>query len=154
MDERFNDGTELPYGWFTEGWTVKDGVIQTEASSGSSFDLEKLMGNNKKEDQDPEEAEKEGEGEGEGEAEGEGEGEGNGNGNKFDISSLFESFMGGNSKPNYLLTPPLVVNEGETLVFSAKKGKDGGSSSGMSISLGAADKHQYGVTPQEYRQSL
>jgi len=132
MDERFNDGTELPYGWFTEGWTVKDGVIQTEASSGSSFDIENLMGNNKKEDQDPEE----------------------GNGNKFDISSLFESFMGGNSKPNYLLTPPLVVNEGETLVFSAKKGKDGGSSSGMSISLGAADKHQYGVTPQEYRQSL
>ena len=115
MDERFNDGTELPYGWFTEGWTVKDGVIQTEASSGSSFDLEKLMGNNKKEDQDPE------------------------NGNKFDISSLFESFMGGNSKPNYLLTPPLVVNEGETLVFSAKKVKDEGSGSGMSISLGAAD---------------
>ena len=34
MDERFNDGTKLPYGWFTEGWTVKDGVIRTEASSG------------------------------------------------------------------------------------------------------------------------
>ena len=26
MDERFNDGTKLPYGWFTEGWTVKDAV--------------------------------------------------------------------------------------------------------------------------------
>ena len=38
MDERFNDGTKLPYGWFTEGWTVKDGVIQTKSSSGFSFD--------------------------------------------------------------------------------------------------------------------
>ena len=33
MDERFNDGTNLPYGWFTEGWTVKDGAIQTKACS-------------------------------------------------------------------------------------------------------------------------
>ena len=39
MDERFNDDTELPYGWFTEGWTVKDGVIQTEASSGGGLRL-------------------------------------------------------------------------------------------------------------------
>lgn len=41
MDERFNDGTKLPYGWFTEGWTVKDGVIQTIEADGSSryFDL-------------------------------------------------------------------------------------------------------------------
>lgn len=41
MDERFNDGTKLPYGWFTEGWTVKDGVIQTKASA--SFDLGSLF---------------------------------------------------------------------------------------------------------------
>jgi len=41
MDERFNDGTKLPYGWFTEGWSVKDGAIQTEASSG--FDLESAL---------------------------------------------------------------------------------------------------------------
>ena len=39
MDERFNDGTELPYGWFTEGWTVKDGVILTEASSGAALSV-------------------------------------------------------------------------------------------------------------------
>ena len=39
MDERFNDGTELHYGWFTEGWSVKDGVIQTEASSGGGLRL-------------------------------------------------------------------------------------------------------------------
>ena len=50
MDERFNDN-KLPYGWFTEGWTVDStGVIKTGASSGSSFDLEKLMGNTKKEE--------------------------------------------------------------------------------------------------------
>ena len=25
MDERFNDGTKMPYGWFAEGWIVADG---------------------------------------------------------------------------------------------------------------------------------
>ena len=53
MDERFNDGTKLPYGWFTEGWTVKDGVIQTAASSGFSFDLESLMGGGSPEKTEP-----------------------------------------------------------------------------------------------------
>ena len=51
MDERFNDN-KLPYGWFTEGWTVDStGVIRTKASSGFSFDLGSLIGgNDKKED--------------------------------------------------------------------------------------------------------
>ncbi len=42
MDERFNDGTNLPYGWFTEGWSVKDGVIQTIEADGTQrfFDLQ------------------------------------------------------------------------------------------------------------------
>ena len=102
MDERFNDGTNLPYGWFTEGWTVKDGAIQTEASSG--FDLEEMMNSEE----------------------------------GFDPSTLMESFMGG-SDPNYLLTPPLVVNEGEKIVFSAKKGKSDDSGSGMSFSFGSSD---------------
>ncbi len=131
MDERFdNKEKKLPYGWFTEGWVVKDSVVQTEASSGSSFDLEQLMGggNSKKEnepggdpgedpDDDPEE----------------------GNKNSFNIGDLLSSFMGGESKPNYLLTPPLMVKDGEKLVFKAKKGKKDNSGSGMSISLGAAD---------------
>lgn len=87
MDERFdNKEKKLPYGWFTEGWVVKDSVVQTEASSGSSFDLEQLMGggNSKKEnepggdpgedpDDDPEE----------------------GNKNSFNIGDLLSSFMGG-----------------------------------------------------------
>ena len=68
MNECFNDSTKLPYGWFTEGWTLKDGAIQTGISSGESTEG----------DDEP------------------------------DISSLLSSLMGGNSKPNYLLTPPLV----------------------------------------------
>ena len=40
MDERFNDG-QMPYGWFAEGWEVKDGVAQ-KASSG--FDMSTMMG--------------------------------------------------------------------------------------------------------------
>ena len=158
MDERFNDETKLPYGWFTEGWTVKDGVIQTNASSGFSFDISELLGTfgqkNTEETgtEDPEQsgggnnAPKKVEGEGTGEGEGAGnpeggepeeKGEGTGTGG-FDISKLLESLMGGGSKDNYLLTPPLVVNDGETLVFSAKKGKSD-SGSGMSISFGASD---------------
>ena len=41
MDEHFNDSTKLPYGWFTEGWKVKDGAIQTKSSG---FDLGSMMG--------------------------------------------------------------------------------------------------------------
>ena len=98
MNECFNDSTKLPYGWFTEGWTLKDGAIQTGISSGESTEG----------DDEP------------------------------DISSLLKSFMGGDSEPNYLLTPPLVVNEGQTLVFSAKKEKSDDSGSG-GFSFGSSD---------------
>ena len=47
--------------------------------------------------------------------------------------------MGGGGNDNYLLTPPLVVKDGEKLVFSAKKGKADDSGSGMSISFGSSD---------------
>ncbi len=46
---------------------------------------------------------------------------------EFDISSL----MGGGSSLNYLMTPPLNVQSGESLVFSARKGKDSGMGSFM-----------------------
>ena len=98
MNECFNDSTELPYGWFTEGWTLKDGAIQTGISSSEGAEG----------DDEP------------------------------DISSLLKSFMGGDSEPNYLLTPPLVVNEGQTLVFSAKKEKSDDSGSG-GFSFGSSD---------------
>ena len=133
MDERFdNKEAKLPYGWFTEGWVVKDSVIQTEASSGSSFDLTKLMGGGDPEEKgdDPEENPEENPDEKGDDPEDKG---------TFNMDDLLNSFMGGDSKPNYLLTPPLVVNEGEKMVFRAKKGKKDDSGSGMSISLGAAD---------------
>ena len=102
MDEHFNDSTKLPYGWFTEGWKVKDGAIQTKSSG---FDFSSM-----------------------------------GEGGSPDISELLSSLMGGDDD-NYLLTPPLVVKEGETLVFSAKKEKsdDSGSGSSSSFSFGSSD---------------
>ena len=133
MDERFNDN-KLPYGWFTEGWVVDStGVIRTEASSsGFSFDLESMMGNSKKEEpeDDPEDPD-----------ENPDDPEDNPEENKgqFNIGDLLSSLMGGDSKPNYLLTPPLVVKEGESLVFMAKKGGSDDSGSGFSISLGGQD---------------
>ena len=152
MDERFNNGTNLPYGWFTEGWTVKDGAIQT-ASSGFNFDLGSLFGGKPESEktEDPENTENpEGTEGNEGTEDPEGTGnsdpEGTGDpentqpgGGTPDISSLLESLMGGGSKDNYLLTPPLVVNDGEKLVFSAKKGKKDDSGSGMSLSFGSSD---------------
>ena len=54
MDERFNDGTKMPYGWFAEGWKVDStGVAkkgspdkgQSETGSGTpGFNMEDLMG--------------------------------------------------------------------------------------------------------------
>lgn len=40
MDERFNAG-EIPYGWFTEGWSVNDGSAQTKAAE---MDISSLLG--------------------------------------------------------------------------------------------------------------
>ena len=141
MDERFNDGTKLPYGWFTEGWTVKDGAIQTKASSGFSLDLEGLLGGgDKKEDPeggDPEDGKQEG-GDPQ-EDDPQGDGDEKTEGGTPDLSSLLSSLMGGGDSENYLLTPPLVVYDGETLVFSAKKGKKDDSGSGMSLSFGSSD---------------
>ena len=31
MDERFNDGTKMPFGWFAEGWKVEDGKAKSKA---------------------------------------------------------------------------------------------------------------------------
>lgn len=154
MDERFNDGTNLPYGWFTEGWTVKDGAIQTKASSGSSLDLESLFGgggDKKEENTETEGTGTEGAGtEGvqtpgeEGDETGdqsqeEEEKPSTGGMGDFDISSLLSSLLGGGgSSKNYLLTPPVVVKEGENLVFSAKKAKTS-KGSGTSISFGSKD---------------
>ena len=35
MDERFNNGTEFPFGWFGEGWKIKDGKAKAKATEDS-----------------------------------------------------------------------------------------------------------------------
>ena len=42
MDERFNDG-KIPYGWYADGWTVKDNAAQ-KGSSSAGFDMTTMMG--------------------------------------------------------------------------------------------------------------
>ena len=42
MDERFNDG-KIPYGWYADGWTVKDNAAQ-KGSSSEGFSMGTLMG--------------------------------------------------------------------------------------------------------------
>lgn len=100
MDERFNDGIKMPYGWFAEGWKVDDGKAKAQAtdeSSGFGFNMESMK-------QDP--------------------GENPGSTGMPGMQGMF----GGPRYRTYLLTPPVSVKEGENLVFSARKpsGDDGG----------------------------
>ena len=98
MDERFNDG-QMPYGWFAEGWEVKDGVAQKASSS--DFDMTDLMG-------------------------------------------------GGSSDFKYLMTPPLQVQEGEKLVFSAKKAE----ASGLGAMMGGSSDSTFVVEQSYYGEHL
>ncbi len=110
MDERFNDN-KLPYGWFTEGWKVDStGVVK----KGGGFDLSELLGsfgNNQPEENNPEENPENPEEKTENDS------------TKNQTPSIdLSKLMGGGSSYNYLMTPPLSVQSGEVLVFSAKKG--------------------------------
>ena len=96
MDERFNNGNNLPYGWFADGWEVKDGVAQKKAAEG--FDMTDLMGG------------------------------------------------GGSSGFAYLMTPPVQVQAGETLVFSAKKA----AASGMGAMMGGSSDSTFVVEQAVY----
>ena len=100
MDERFNDG-KMPYGWFAEGWVIKDNVAQKGSNPDSSGSNE----NDSTQTQTP----------------------------SFNIEDLMG---GGDDSYNYLMTPPLSVQGGEVLVFSAKKGE---ADSGMSSFMGGGD---------------
>lgn len=93
MDERFNDGDKMPYGWFTKGWEVKDGVVKKKSSQG--FDMNSLMG-------------------------------------------------GGGSGFNYLMTPPVQAQAGETLVFSARKGE----ATGLGAMMGGGNSDSTFVVEQ------
>ena len=118
MDERFNDN-KLPYGWFTEGWVVDStGVAKKK---GSSFDMSELMGEPGNDPENPDE-----------------KAENDSTKNEspgIDISKL----LGGGSSYNYLMTPPLNVQSGEVLVFSAKKGGADGLGSFMSSDSSGED---------------
>ena len=112
MDERFNDGTKMPYGWFAEGWKVSDGKAKAEATDGSSgFDFSQMMNMN------PEDMKGDG------------------------APNMMGSMFGGPRYRTYLLTPPVVVKAGEELVFSASKpsGDDGGFSFDLKAMMGMSD---------------
>lgn len=122
MDERFNDGTKMPYGWFGEGWKVSDGKVKAEAteeSSGFSFDPSQM---------------------------------GNGDPGQQGTPNMMGSMFGGPRYRTYLLTPPVVVKEGEELVFSAQKpsSDEGGFSfdikaiMGMTETIFVVDRSVYG----------
>ena len=105
MDERFNDGTKMPFGWFAEGWKIEDGKAKAEAtddSSGFNFDPS-TMGNGN----DPTQ-------------------EGSPN-----MMNGMGGMFGGPRYRTYLLTPPVRVKEGENLVFSARKPKADDSGAGI-----------------------
>ena len=97
MDERFNDG-KMPYGWFAEGWIVKDNVaLKGKASTKSSTENDSTK-------------------------------------TEMPTFNMEDLLGGGDGAYNYLMTPPLSVQGGEVLVFSAKKG--GGSDSGLGSFMG------------------
>ena len=104
MDERFNDGTNFPFGWFGEGWKVKDGKATAKATEDSDDNGFGGMG-----------------------------GGGSSTGGGMGMGSMF----GGDRIKTYLLTPPVAVEDGEDLVFSARKtnGDDDGMGGGMGFSF-------------------
>lgn len=115
MDERFNDGTKFPRGWFGEGWKVENGKAKakaTEDSGNSGFP---------------------------------GMGGGTGTQPSTNPSTTpsmngmpgMGSMFGGNRIRTYLLTPPVSVKEGEDMVFSARKtnGDDDGKGGGMGFNF-------------------
>ena len=107
MDERFNDGTKFPRGWFGEGWKVKDGKAKCKATEDSNNGFSGGGGFNPSQSENP--------------------------GGMPGMGGMF----GGDRKRTYLLTPPVSVNDGEDLVFSARKtnGDDEGMGGGMGFNF-------------------
>ena len=93
MDERFNDGTKFPLGWFGEGWKVKDGKAKCKATEDSNSGFPGGGGFSPNQNENPSQQGMPGMG----------------------------GMFGGDRKRTYLLTPPLSVKDGENLVFSARK---------------------------------
>ena len=100
MDERFNDGTKFPKGWFGEGWKIEGGKAKAKATEDSRNSGFPGMGGSPMKDNPTSD-------------------------NPMGALNMF----GGDRLRTYLLTPPVVVGDGENLVFSARK--TGGSASGF-----------------------
>lgn len=98
MDERFNEGPEFPFGWFGEGWKVDDGKAKAKATKDSGNKGFPGMGN------------------------------GNNPGGSSSPAGGMGNMFGGDRIRTYLLTPPVTVEEGDEMVFSARKtnGEDDG----------------------------
>ena len=100
MDERFNDGTKFPRGWFGEGWKIKDGKAKAKATEDSGNSGFPGMGGGGMPSTNP-------------------------STNPSDNPSAgmpgMGGMFGGDRKRTYLLTPPVSVNDGEDMVFSARK---------------------------------
>ena len=108
MDERFYDD-KMPYGWFAEGWKVDDGKVKAQATDGSSgFDMSQMMKQNTSE-----------------------------NPGSTGTPNMMQGMFGGPRYRTYLLTPPVVVKEGENLVFYAKKTSSDDNGMGFNFDLKA-----------------
>ncbi|MBP5800015.1 MAG: hypothetical protein J6W43_08925 [Prevotella sp.] len=112
MDERFNDGTKFPFGWFGEGWKIDNGKAKAKATKDSGNNGFPGMGG------------------------------GSMGNNPMSENPMSENPMGsmggmnmfgGDRIRTYLLTPPVSVKDGEDMVFSARKssGDDSGFGGGM-----------------------
>ena len=123
MDERFNDGTKFPRGWFGEGWKIKDGKAKAKATEDSGNSGFPGMGGGGMPSTNP-------------------------STNPSDNPSAgmpgMGGMFGGDRKRTYLLTPPVSVNDGEDMVFSARKtngddegGFPGGGGMGFNFDLKA-----------------
>jgi hypothetical protein len=112
MDERFNNGTTMPYGWFAEGWEVDNGVVKANAVKDSGNNGMPGMGNNPG---------------------------GNNPGGTNPGGGM--NMFGGDRIKTYLLTPPVVVQNGENLVFTARKpkGDEGSFSFDLKAMMGMVD---------------
>ena len=117
MDERFNDGTKFPLGWFGEGWKIKDGKAKAQATEDSGSGFPGMGGGGTPSPST------------------------NPSTNPSDNPSAgmpgMGSMFGGNRVRTYLLTPPVSVKEGEDMVFSARKtnGDDDGMGGGMGFNF-------------------
>ena len=116
MDERFNDGTKMPYGWFAEGWSVDDGKAKAKATEDSGNNGMPGMGTGGNPSENPSE-----------------------NPSQSPGMPGMGSMFGGDRLRTYLLTPPVSVGNGEKLVFSVRKPNAEGFSFDLKAMMGMSD---------------